>query len=122
MFGDLQRFGDVIKGGYLHEAHPPHSSVIGVRGRGEGGVYATSNARERGRGEGAKGRGRVRGIVQKGVVQREGLISFNEHLPLVGLVGREQPRASVLGRGTLAVSQAAVLASPYRGGRLGGRI
>ena len=42
------------KGGYLCKAHPPHSSVTGVRGRGEGGVYTTSNAR--GRGEGAGGR------------------------------------------------------------------
>ena len=73
----------------------------------------TRNTTDGRRVEGAEGMARVRGVIQRGVAQREGLTTF-KHLPLVGLVGREQPRAraSVLGKGTLAVSQAAVLASP----------
>ena len=51
LFGDLRRFGDVINGGYLHEAHPPHSSARGARGRGEG-VYTTSSTREEEKGVG----------------------------------------------------------------------
>ena len=78
-------------------------------------MYTTSNTRER-------GRGTTQGDKREQVEEKEGLTTFNKHLILVGLVGREQPEPSVLGRGTLAVSQAAVLASPYRGGRLGGRI
>ena len=63
--------------------HPPHSSVTGVRGRGEGGVYTTSNAREKGRGrEDARGQ-------QKAEPYHLGRKTFTP----VGLVGREQTRA-----------------------------
>ena len=54
--GTYEGSGTLSWGGYLWEAHPPHSLVTGARGRGEGGLYKASNTRERERGEDAKGR------------------------------------------------------------------
>ena len=114
--GDLRRIGDVIVGRVPKGGVP--AALVGDWGEGKGGGGSVHDEQHKGKGEG----GGCEGSYRREQYQGRALPPSTSTFPPSVSSDASNPEPSVLGRGTLAVSQAAVLASPYRGGRLGGRI